>query len=81
MSCFHFEAFNEPWKGGKVGSESHFGLFTVDGKAKYALWNLVDNGFFDSVTRGGKPITKTYDGNLQLLFKDLLLPPIKKNNK
>ena len=81
VSCFYFEAFNEPWKGGKVGSESHFGLFTVDGKAKYALWNLVDNGSFDNVTRGGKPITKTYDGNLQLLFKDLLLPPIKKNNK
>jgi exo-beta-1,3-glucanase (GH17 family) len=83
ISCFYFEAFNEPWKdaGHSSGSENHFGLFTVDGKAKYALWNFVDNGSFDNMTRGGKPITKTYDGNLQLLFKDLHLPPIKKNIK
>jgi len=53
----------------------------VDGKAKYVLWGLVDNGTFDNVTRGGKSITKTYDGNPQMLFKDLLLPPIKKNIK
>jgi exo-beta-1,3-glucanase (GH17 family) len=81
ISCSYFEAFNEPWKGGELGSESHFGLFTVGGKAKYVLWSLVDNGTFDNVTRGGKPITKTYNGNLQMLFKDLLLPPIKKNIK
>ena len=83
ISCFYFEAFNEPWKdaGNSSGSENHFGLFTVDGKAKYALWNFVDDGSFDNMTRGGKPITKTYDGNLQLLFKDLHLPPIKKNIK
>jgi exo-beta-1,3-glucanase (GH17 family) len=79
ISCFYFEAFNEPWKGGELGSESHFGLFTVDGKAKYALWDLVDKGTFDNVTRGGNPIVKTYNGNIDLLYQDLLLPAIKKD--
>ena len=38
ISCFYFEGFNEPWKDSKnpMGSENHFGLITVDGKAKYA---------------------------------------------
>jgi len=48
ISCFYFEAFNEPWKDAHnpKGSENHFGLFTVDGKAKYALWEMVDHGVF-----------------------------------
>jgi exo-beta-1,3-glucanase (GH17 family) len=79
ISCFYFEAFNEPWKGGELGSESHFGLFTVDGKAKYALWDLVDKGTFNEVNRGGNPIVKTYNGNIDLLYQDLLLPAIKKD--
>ena len=39
ISCFYFEGFNEPWKDSKNpnGSENHFGLFTKDGQAKYAL--------------------------------------------
>jgi len=81
ISCFYFEAFNEPWKGGEKGSESHFGLFTVEGKAKYALWELVDNGTFNNIHRGENPIVKTYDGNKDSLFKDLLLPPLNDNNK
>ena len=79
ISCFYFEAFNEPWKGGELGSESHFGLFTVDGKAKYALWDLVDKGTFNEINRGGNPIVKTYNGNIDLLYQDLLLPEIKKD--
>jgi hypothetical protein len=79
ISCFYFEAFNEPWKGGELGSESHFGLFTVDGKAKYALWDLVDKGTFNEINRGGNPIVKTYNGNIDLLYQDLLLPAIKKD--
>ncbi len=77
ISCFYFEAFDEPWKGGELGSESHFGLFTVDGKAKYALWNLVDQGTFDGLTRGGNPITKTYNGDYDRLRQEMLLPPQK----
>ena len=46
ISCFYFEAFDENWKdaGNPGGSENHFGLFTIDGKAKYALWDMVDAG-------------------------------------
>ena len=60
ISCFYFEAFNEPWKGGDnpENSEKHFGLFTVNGKAKYALWDLVDNGTFEGLTRNGNPIAE-----------------------
>ena len=79
ISCFYFEAFNEPWKdaANQGGSENHFGLITVDGKAKYALWEAVDQGIFEGLTRGGNPITKTYNGNLEALMEDVKLPPTK----
>ena len=77
ISCFYFEAFDEPWKDAhnKLGSENHFGLFTVEGKAKYALWPLVDRGVFEGLTRNGNTITKTYDGNLEALLEEVLVPP------
>jgi exo-beta-1,3-glucanase (GH17 family) len=78
ITCFYFSAFNEPWKDStnKNGSENHFGLFTVDGKAKYPLWEQVDNGVFDNLTRGGNPIVKTYNGNFEALLNDSNIPPI-----
>ncbi|MGH1385284.1 glycosyl hydrolase family 17 protein [Kordia sp.] len=80
ISCFYFEAFNEPWKDAhnEQGSENHFGLFTVDGKAKYALWNMVDEGTFKNLTRDGKSITKTYNGNKDALLLEVQVPPVKK---
>lgn len=77
ISCFYFEAFDEPWKDARNpgGSENHFGLFTLDGQAKYALWSLVDEGIFDGLTRNGNPIKKTYNGEFELLMNDVLLPP------
>jgi len=77
ISCFYFEAFNEQWKDAqnKKGSENHFGLITIEGKAKYALWDLVDNGAFSGLTRNGNPITKTYEGNKEDLMKTVLVPP------
>ena len=75
LTCFYFEAFDEPWKSnGTDGSEGHFGLFTLDGKAKYPLWSLVDSGTFQGLTRGGQPITKTYNGDEALLLKKQKLP-------
>jgi exo-beta-1,3-glucanase (GH17 family) len=77
ISCFYFEAFNEPWKDAHnpKGSENHFGLFTVDGKAKYALWEMADQGVFKGLTRNGKAITKTYDGNENTLMENVFVPP------
>ena len=77
ISCFYFEAFDEPWKDAQnnLGSENHFGLFTVDGKAKYPLWNMVDQGVFEGLTRGGNPITKTYDGNKEDPLLEVFPPP------
>ena len=79
LTCFYFSAFNEPWKDSKNenGSENHFGLFTVEGKAKYPLWEQVDNGVFNNLTRGGNPIEKTYNGNFEALLKDSNIPPIR----
>ena len=78
IACFYFEAFDEIWKdaANPGGSENHFGLFTIDGKAKYALWNLVDEGTFEGLGRNGKPVEKTYDGNEQLLLEEVAEPPI-----
>nr|WP_240911183.1 glycosyl hydrolase family 17 protein [Yeosuana marina] len=80
ISCFYFEGFDEPWKGGdnSGNSEKHFGLFTVDGKAKYALWDMVDQGVFKGLTRNGNPINKTYNGDKNALMKDVLVPPTAK---
>ncbi|WP_299098858.1 glycosyl hydrolase family 17 protein [uncultured Winogradskyella sp.] len=76
ISCFYFEAFDEQWKDGQnpLGSENHFGLINLQSEAKYPLWSLVDDGTFDGLTRDGKPITKTYNGNLEELMKDVLVP-------
>jgi len=77
VSCFYFEAFDEPWKDAEnpMGSENHFGLFTVDGKAKYALWSSVDKGIFSGLTRNGNTIEKTFNGNENKLLVSVL-PPI-----
>lgn len=79
MSCFYFEAFDEPWKDAQnpLGSENHFGLFTVGGKAKYALWELVDKGIFSGLKRGGNPIVKTFAGNTDSLMQLVRMPPVK----
>ncbi|MEX0273590.1 MAG: glycosyl hydrolase family 17 protein [Flavobacteriaceae bacterium] len=76
MACFYFEAFDEPWKDAQNpdGSENHFGLFTVDGKAKYALWKLVDEGVFTGLGRNGKPVEKTYNGNETALLDSVMVP-------
>ncbi len=76
LTCFYFEAFDEPWKSdGTAGSEGHFGLFTVEGQAKYALWHLVDKGNFAGLSRGGHPVRKTHDGVEATLLEDLK-PPV-----
>jgi exo-beta-1,3-glucanase (GH17 family) len=78
ISCFYFEAFNEQWKDAQNvnGSENHFGLFTIDGQAKYPIWDLVDKGVFEGLTRDGNLITKTYNGDKKELLKDVLVPPL-----
>jgi len=80
ISCFYFEAFDEVWKDAPnpKGSENHFGLFTIDGKAKYALWDLVDEGVFDGLGRNKNSITKTYNGNKDSLLLEVHVPPFKK---
>jgi exo-beta-1,3-glucanase (GH17 family) len=82
ISCFYFEAFDEVWKDAPnpKGSENHFGLFTIDGKAKYALWDMVDEGVFDGLGRNKNSITKTYNGNKDSLLLEVHVPPFKKNN-
>jgi exo-beta-1,3-glucanase (GH17 family) len=78
ISCFFFEAFNEPWKdsGNESGSENHFGLFTVDGKAKFALWNKVENQL-SNIKRDGNLIQKSFSGKNDSLMKSVLTPPKK----
>jgi exo-beta-1,3-glucanase (GH17 family) len=78
ISCFYFEAFDEQWKdaGNALGSENHFGLINLKGKAKYPLWSLVDKGVFKGLTRDGKQITKTYGGDIDALMNDVLVPNV-----
>ena len=79
ISLFYFEAFNEQWKDAEnpVGSENHFGLFEMNGGAKFALWELVDQGVFKNLTRDGNPIVKTYNGDKESLLKEVIAPPAK----
>lgn len=76
ISCFYFEAFDEQWKDAQnvTGSENHFGLFTLKGEAKYPIWDLVDNGIFKGLTRGGKKIKKSFKGDKEALMKTVLVP-------
>lgn len=76
ITCFYFEAFDEKWKDAQNpnGSENYFGLFTIEGKAKYALWDKVDQGVFKDLKRDGKTIVKTYDGKKDDLIKIIELP-------
>ncbi|MFZ9045615.1 MAG: glycosyl hydrolase family 17 protein [Cyclobacteriaceae bacterium] len=78
ISCFFFEAFDEPWKDAMndKGSENHFGLFTVDGKAKYAIWEMVDKGVFDGLKREGNAIQKTFGGDALLVLEQSPLPQL-----
>ncbi len=79
ISCFYFEGINEPWKDATnpIGSENHFGLFTEKGEAKFALWDLVDQGVFDGLTRDGNPITKTFGGDKEKMLQTVMAPPAK----
>ena len=76
IACFYFEAFDENWKdsANPLGSENHFGLINLQNEAKYALWNDVDKGTFKNLTRNGKPITKTYNGDEKALWLDVKMP-------
>lgn len=77
ISCFYFEAFDEQWKdaANPLGSENHFGLINLQAQAKYALWDLVDEGIFNGLTRDGQPITKTYGGNKEIMMEQVKVPP------
>lgn len=76
ISCFYFEAFDECWKNSSnaLHSENHFGLINLTNEAKYVIWKLVDEQKFKSLTRNGKTITKSYNGNDSLLFNDVQIP-------
>ena len=78
ISCFYFEGFDEQWKDAKnaKGSENHFGLINLKSQAKYSIWNLVDDGSFDGLTRDGISITKTYNGDKDALMQDIEVPPL-----
>jgi exo-beta-1,3-glucanase (GH17 family) len=78
LSLFYFEAFDEQWKdsGNPQGSENHFGLINLKGEAKYAIWDLVEQGVFKNLTRDGKQIVKTYKGDEQALWNDVKMPRI-----
>lgn len=79
ISCFYFEAFDEQWKdeANPLGSENHFGLINLKGEAKYAIWDLVENGVFKGLTRDGYPITKTHKGDEEDLIDGVHVPPQK----
>lgn len=77
VSIFYFEAFDEKWKDAEnqQGSENHFGLINLQSEAKYVLWDEVDAGVFDGLTRDGMPITKTFDGDREKLMDTVDVPP------
>lgn len=79
ISCFFFEAFDEPWKDPDDvnGSENHFGLIDIQNKAKYVIWDRVSSGTLDGLTRNSRKIEKTYAGMRDSLMTDILPPPFK----
>jgi exo-beta-1,3-glucanase (GH17 family) len=53
VTVFFFEAFDEPWKG--TGTEGHWGLFTVDRKAKPVMQKLYPELMPDGPTSPSYP--------------------------
>jgi exo-beta-1,3-glucanase (GH17 family) len=82
ITCFYFEAFDESWKNSAnpLHSENHFGLINLQSEAKLTIWNLVDDGAFKGLTRNGKSITKTYNGNEKSMWADVVVPDKKVTN-
>ena len=80
MSCFYFEAFDEQWKDAQNsnGSENHFGLIDINNQVKNVFWDEFDQGTFEGLTRNNKPLTKTYDGDVSQLLKEVFPPQLKK---
>ena len=76
ISCFYFEAFDEPWKdpNHEEGSENNFGLITLNGQAKYAIWSMVDQGIFEGLMRNGNTITKSFGGDSAAVKATVLVP-------
>ncbi len=76
IACFYFEAFDEQWKDANnpKGSENHFGLINLKSEAKFPFWEMVDNNVFKGLTRNGKPITKTFNGDKQEMMQTVLVP-------
>ena len=76
INCIFFAAFDEPWKNpiDPEHSENNFGLFTSDGKAKFAIWKFIDNQKLSGLSRGENPIQKTFKGNENELLSSILTP-------
>lgn len=62
VSCFYFEAFDEPWKDGSNpgGSENHFGLIDIEGSVKFAIWDQFDKGNLKGLTRNGEALKRSH---------------------
>jgi exo-beta-1,3-glucanase (GH17 family) len=76
VTCFYFEIFDEQWKDANnpLGSENHFGLINLKSQVKYALWDLVDQGVFDGLSRNGYPVTKSFNGDENELIRTVKAP-------
>ena len=76
ITCFYFEAFDEPWKqaANPLDAENHFGLITVDGQIKYALWDAFDALGSDSIKRGDYLLRKTFGGSPSSLLGQIQIP-------
>ena len=81
VTTVYFSAFDEPWKdpNGPNATENNFGLFTVEGKAKYALWEAVDQKLLQGLSREdkGPAIQKTFAGDQAAVWATVLTPKSK----
>lgn len=73
IACFYFEAFDEPWKDDlhASGSENHFGLITVDGELKYAIWDKLKSAELKVLSRG-ENLRLSFKGDTTRLYSELL---------
>jgi len=76
IACFYFEAFDEPWKdqNNVNGSENHFGLISLNGKVKMALWEDFKK-FNMSKLRRIETLKKSFNGDSLEAYNSLLSVP------
>ncbi|WP_185976685.1 hypothetical protein [Catenovulum sediminis] len=75
ITAFYYQPFDTHWHHpNPANEENNFGLINTQGQVKFALWALYEQGVFEGLTRAGKSLTKTHQGQKKFILNELQAP-------